>query len=144
MTISINKAMNDGSHGIPGLLSLEFPCTPISARGSCLWNTVDWTLAISLCDNFRRSLPGLIDQNCVDRYHEIIESLEGAGDLHLEDCRIHAGKMSFMSVRSHTADIGAPSGRIHYTSHKYCDSTYFWQKLDQLQQYLSVASKNDR
>jgi hypothetical protein len=133
------KPMIDGR----GLLSLESPCTPILAA-SWAWNTVDWALALNLCENFRKSLPGLIDQDCVDRYHEIIESLEGAGDLHLEDCRIDESKISFMMIRSHTAHSCTPSVMIQYTPHKYCDSTYFYQKLRQLQQSLSLASKNDQ
>jgi hypothetical protein len=110
---------------------------------NAMWNIVDWGMTVSLCENFRKTVPPFIDEGCVHRYHELIESLESAGDLTLEDFRIEKSKISFLKVRSEAAGAYPPSTRIQYTSKKYCDSTYFHQKLGQLQEYLRAASKNE-
>ena len=108
-----------------------------------MWNIVDWGMALNLCENFRQTLPPLIDEECLHRYQEIIESIEGAGDLSLKDFRVEKSKISFLKIRSDAAGAYPPSTRIQYTIKKYCDLPYFHQKLRQLQEYLSVASKNE-
>src|ERR1700721_426681 len=99
-----------------------------------MWNIVAWGMTVSLCENFRKTVPILIDEECVHRYHQIIESIESAGALLLEKFRIEKSKISFLRVRSEAANAYPPSTRIQFTNKKYCDSTYFHQKLGQLQE----------
>jgi len=91
---------------------------------------------------FRKTLPVLIDEDCVYRYHEIVESIEEAANLNLEDFKIDKSKISFTLTRSQTVGVYPPVARVQYSNKRYCDSDYFYQKLDRLQRYLSTAKKN--
>lgn len=105
-----------------------------------MWTPVDWALAASICDNFKKSLPGLIDEDCVFRYHEILESFEGAGNLHLADFAIDESRVSYRRVFGRAAG-GGSLRETAYTEKKYCDAHYFTRQLDRLRQFLGDAEE---
>jgi hypothetical protein len=100
----------------------------------------DRASAFRALQNFRRSLPGLIDEECVDEYHGIIESLEKPGNLNLQGFKIDVLKLSFKIVAAQTAQR-YPPGRIQYSNKRYCDSDYFYEKLGRLLAFLDPTIK---
>ena len=103
-------------------------------------NPTDRASAFRALQSFRRSLPGLIDEKCVDEYHGIIESLEKPDNLNLQDFKIDVLKLSFKIVVAQTAER-YPPGRIQYSNKRYCDSDYFYEKLDRLLDFLEPTIK---
>jgi hypothetical protein len=106
-----------------------------------MWTVTDWTMARNMCENFRRTLPSLIDEVCVHSYRQIVESLEGAADLNLTDFKIDEKEVSCRMVRSRSANISSGPIMVRYTTKKYCDSDYFYGKLDHLRNFLSTVVK---
>jgi len=103
--------------------------------------TAELALAKSRFQTFRGSLPGLIDEDCVSEYHAVIESLEQAGQLDLNDFRIDASKLAFRMVQACTGEHIDPRVGVQYSNKKYCDWEYFCRKLDQLQGFLNRPDK---
>lgn len=98
-------------------------------------HSTEWVLACSRFEIFRKNLPVLIDENCVQQYHAILESLANAGGLDLDRFKIDVQKIAFRMVRTQTADIYPPH-RAQYSNKKYCDADYFGGKLGGLADFL--------
>jgi hypothetical protein len=97
----------------------------------------DRTSAFIILRNFQKNLPLLIDEECVDQYHEIIQSLEKTENLNLEEFKIDPAKLSFKIVVAAQTVHRYPPSRIQYSNKRYCDSDYLRGKLDGLRVFLS-------
>ena len=96
----------------------------------------------SLLAAFQKSLPVLIDEECVEQYHKILESLEKDTNISLRDFRIESSCFAFRIAVAQTVDSYRPRP-IQYTNKRYCDSDHFFQKLEGLQHFLNQAKKNN-
>ena len=104
-------------------------------------HTIQWDLAYSHFQTFRNCLPDLIDETCVSEYHAIIDSIEEAGQLNLQDFRIEPNKMLFHMVKARAAEQTASRMRVQYSNSRYCDSDHFSWKLIQLQGFLNSTEQ---
>ena len=95
-----------------------------------------WTLANSRLEMFRLNLPGLIDEDCVRDYHQIVEALEKAGEIDLSHFKIESGRLGFQIMRSKSADDVYPPARIQYSNKRYCDRIFFCTQLESLVQFI--------
>ncbi|HLV94098.1 MAG TPA: hypothetical protein VKS44_02815 [Candidatus Acidoferrales bacterium] len=103
---------------------------------------IEWAEANRCLQAFRRSLPGLIDEDCVSEYHAIIDSLEQAGQTNLDAFRIDASKLAFRMLHAYSGEHTAPRVGVQYSNKKYCDWEYFCHKLDELRDFLNHLDQN--
>jgi hypothetical protein len=97
-----------------------------------------WTLACARIEMFRLNLPGLIDEDCVKDYHQIVESLEKAGEIDLSHFTIESARLEFQIMRSRSAGDVYPPQRIQYSSKRYCDRIFFCTQLERLVHFVTV------
>jgi hypothetical protein len=97
---------------------------------------IQWTSACSRLDVFRTNLPGLIDENCVSGYHDIVDALEKAANVNLSVFRIDADKLEFAIVRGQSAEGVYPPEAIQFSNKRYCDRLFFCTQLENLVNFI--------
>ena len=105
-------------------------------------NSIQWTLACSGLEAFQVSLPGLIDEDCVSAYHDLLRALEEAGHFDLVGFRVAAAKLEFRIVRARSTGLAFPPEKIQYSNKRYCDRDYFSAQLENVLHFIDEVEKN--
>lgn len=102
-----------------------------------LVNDTNWAVAYSTFRTFKHNLPLLINEDCVSEYHAILDSLEKAGKLKLDEYQIDPLRLSFRLERSHSANASTPNLSVRtstqYSNKRYCDTEYFHWMLSKVE-----------
>jgi hypothetical protein len=62
-------------------------------------NTVEWRLAYRQLLSFEENLPALIDEQCVQHYHGILDELQSVSELEINHFRIELTELAYQTVR---------------------------------------------